>query len=76
MHRGVDLGDGDVSLVRELVPLWEELLAVSAPGGVEFDEPGLLALHDLLIKVGISEDVDLGVVLRGLRLDFDTESAQ
>ena len=61
LDSAVDLANvNDVfRLVSQLVPGGRELLAVAAPGGVEFDEPAVAFVGNVLGAV-VNESVEIG----------------
>lgn len=63
---GVKLGNDNVWLILEgftkLLPDWSELLAVSAPWGIELDEHVLLGVLDDLLELLSDEDGDWAVI--------------
>jgi hypothetical protein len=78
----IDLGDGDLVGVgleelTELLVLGSKRLAVTAPGGVEFNQNILVGVHDNLVVVLGDNDGDGAVVLLGdgVRLDAGVDLA-
>ncbi len=64
VNGGVQFSHFDLSLQGGggLGPLGHESLAVSAPRGVELDEPGVLALQDQFVEVLVGQNDDVVLV--------------